>query len=89
MTFLSIKEPRLVFSHQENKVELPMSDDVFQRINSIPLDCGKGDIVFTGVKKKKKKKVKQGINHFLEKKVKKKSFAINPLFIYLNYSLCV
>ena len=84
--FLSIKETKLVFSQQENKVELPMSDDVFQRINSIPLDCEKGDIVFTEVKKKKKKKVKQGITHFLEKKfkilnLKKKSFTINPLFI--------
>ena len=44
---------------QEKEVDPPL--DVFQRINSIPLDCEKGDIVFTGAKrKKKKKKVKEG-----------------------------
>ena len=38
------------------EVEAAPKIDIFDKINSIPLDDAPGDIVFTAAKKKKKKK---------------------------------
>jgi hypothetical protein len=38
------------------EVDAPPKADIFEKINSIPLDDSPGDIVFTAAKKKKKKK---------------------------------